>query len=201
MNPSPFSDIDITALAGQIADAVRTSNWRGLAALALVACLFLLRALGGRIPKIGRHLLTDRAGAARAPILGAAGAILTALAAGRGVDAPLLGDGLLVGLTGAGAWSVGKRVLRKGGVAGSEKPALPRGSYHSKKEGKYVSPGDPGWSAAAYEAVTGEAWATASRGDDPGAKRYFVVQDGGEHREVRIDSVSDDGRGVYLKGA
>lgn len=98
-------DIPMTleALAPLVLQAVQSGNWSLLAALALVALVWLARKYGGKYLPV---LTTSRGGAALALLGGIGGAVATALAAGAPVSAALLVKGVTVGLTAAGGWTV-----------------------------------------------------------------------------------------------
>lgn len=99
---------DFGGFAKRAFDAIHSSNWRLLAALALIGIIWALRTyLSKLLPKLS----SDRAGALLAVCTGISGAVSNALMAGQPVTLSVLMDGLGLGITAAGGWSVAKRII------------------------------------------------------------------------------------------
>lgn len=88
-------------------DAARTSNWRLLAVLALVAVVWGIRAFGSRA---WPALASDRGGALLALIGGITGAICHAALAGAPVTRQLVLEGVVNGVTAAGGWAMVRKL-------------------------------------------------------------------------------------------
>lgn len=99
---------DFGAFLSQVMAAVQAKDYQIIAALALVLVTFVARSWGKRfIP----WLNTDRGGAVLALFLGVAGAFVTSLAARVSFGFQTVLDGLVVGVTAAGGWTVVKKII------------------------------------------------------------------------------------------
>ena len=126
--PGPVVDDVVTAVdpgdpagvAGLLVRALRQQSWSLAMAATFVLLVLLLRWSSGRLAAMlpGRlgwffgWWTTDRGGAVLALLSGAGGALWVALAAGQRVSLELMIGGIGAGITAAGGWTVGKRLLR-----------------------------------------------------------------------------------------
>ncbi|MFN7132365.1 MAG: hypothetical protein ACK4N5_09785 [Myxococcales bacterium] len=91
---------ELEVIAQLVLHAVSTSNWRALAALAVVVLVWLVRRYGGKqVP----WLLTPRGGATLVLIFSIAGAVANALLAGAPLSLALLLDATITGALATGA--------------------------------------------------------------------------------------------------
>ena len=102
------STMDPSALVQLFFAKVQTGDWKAAIALVVVAAVWAMRRWGG---KKWPALKTDRWGAVLTLASGVAGGIAWALNKGGAVDARVLYDGITVGLTAAGGYTVVKRIL------------------------------------------------------------------------------------------
>lgn len=93
-----------------IYQAVRSGNWRLIAAACLIVIVWALRRWGAAH---WAFLASDRGGALLALLGGVAGAFMNALAAGADISIVLILDGLSVGLTAAGGFVAVKKIFGK----------------------------------------------------------------------------------------
>jgi hypothetical protein len=99
-------------------DAVSRGDARVVAALAAVGSVWALRRWGAQhLP----WLATDRGGAVLSLAVGVAGSVLHGLAAGQGVSADLVWQGVQTALAASGLWTVGRK-LAKPAQSGEVKP-------------------------------------------------------------------------------
>ena len=90
--------------------AVKTSNWRHLAAVVLIGLTLLIKKLGSKI-KFLKFLDTDRGGAALVVFNGVAGTLAALLLSDAAITTQALVDGVTLGLESAGGFTVVKRII------------------------------------------------------------------------------------------
>lgn len=103
-----FTALGPEQLAKLIFGAVQTGNWKLVAALAVVALVWLARRVGGNYIPL---LKTDRGGALLVLLLGVAGALATAFTAGATLTAQVLFHGITTGIMAAGGFNLMKKLL------------------------------------------------------------------------------------------
>lgn len=113
-NGLPDPSNDPVAFIGLLVDAAQGGHWRLAAALLLIGLIYLLRRYGGRVPRLGPWMQTDRGGAIMALVMGVGGGLAAALFSGRPITIYLIVDAISVGLTAAGGWAIGKKILGSG---------------------------------------------------------------------------------------
>lgn len=91
---------------GELLDAAKTKDLRAIIVLVLVGLVWAVRKF---VP--ADKLKGDRAGALLALGLGIAGSFITTLAAGAPITPQLILDGLMIGATAAGGWTVVKKII------------------------------------------------------------------------------------------
>lgn len=108
---TPDPGVDPTAYAKDALDAMRTKNWRMLAALALIGLTWAGRKFAIKLPgKAGAFFATDRGGAVLALLMGIFGGMGTALFAAKAFGWHLLTDGIVMGFTAAGGYAVLRKI-------------------------------------------------------------------------------------------
>lgn len=107
----PDPESDFIGFAKLFKEAAKNGNWKLLAVLLVIGIVWAARKYGVLIPKVGDFLKSPRGGAILAILTGVFGVIATGLAASGKFSAGLVWDGLLLGLTAAGGWTVVKKLL------------------------------------------------------------------------------------------
>ena len=107
----PTPDATTQQYADLIYNAVLNSNWRVLAALALIGVVACIRWLAPKMHnKLGVFLNSDRGGVVLVILGGLGGALSTAVFAGKLITGHLIVNGLVVGFIAAGGWNVIKKL-------------------------------------------------------------------------------------------
>lgn len=107
----PDLDKDPGGFAAHLLAAARGGQWRVLAALMLVAVVWLARRFGARaVP----WLATDRGGVLLVLLLALVGGVATALADSAAISFGLLVNSVSMALTAAGGWAMVKKLLAPG---------------------------------------------------------------------------------------
>lgn len=99
---------NIEAFARAIFDAVTSKNYALVAALAVVALVYLARKYAG--PKVP-FLQTDKGGVLLSLATSFAGALATALFAGGPISLALVSQALIVAFTASGGWSMIRKLF------------------------------------------------------------------------------------------
>jgi hypothetical protein len=107
----PDPESDFIGFARLFKEAAKNGNWKLLAVLLIVGLVWAARKYGVLIPEVGPFLQSPRGGAVLAIATGVFGVIAAGLAASGKFSAGLIWDGLLLGLTAAGGWTVVKKLL------------------------------------------------------------------------------------------
>lgn len=92
-------------------NAAKNGEWKLVPILLIIGIVWALRKWGAMIPVIGSWLTTDRGGAILALLAGVFGVIGAGLISGASWSFTLIRDGILLGVTAAGGWSVLKKIL------------------------------------------------------------------------------------------
>lgn len=111
IEPTPAPAQDVGEFAKMFFNAAKNGDWKLLIVLIVVGIVWALRKWGAAIPKVGEWLATDRGGAILALLAGIFGVIGTGLVSGSAWSFALIRDGLLLGFTAAGGWTIIKKIL------------------------------------------------------------------------------------------
>jgi hypothetical protein len=107
----PDPENDFAGFAKLFKEAAKNGNWKLLAVLLVIGIVWALRKYGVLIPKVGDFLKSARGGAILTILTGVFGVIAAGLVSSGKFSAGLIWDGILLGLTAAGGWTIVKKLL------------------------------------------------------------------------------------------
>jgi hypothetical protein len=107
----PDPESDFAGFAKLFKEAAKNGNWKLLAVLLVIGIVWALRKYGVLIPKVGDFLKSARGGAILTILTGVFGVIAAGLVSSGKFSAGLIWDGILLGLTAAGGWTIVKKLL------------------------------------------------------------------------------------------
>lgn len=103
---------DPIGIFDQIGQAILQGKWQAVAALVAVAVVFGARQGAARLPgKLGIFFASARGGALLALLGGVVTALAQAIVAGGEINVTLLVNGVVLGITAAGGWTLVRRLI------------------------------------------------------------------------------------------
>lgn len=116
----PDPGADGMGFAKAILTAFQSKNWAGVGALGLIGIVWLLRMLAGKVKQLS-WFTGDRGGAVLVLVTSVAGALFSALVAGKTYSVELLLASVYMGVMAAGGWTLAKRLM--GTPSSSDEPS------------------------------------------------------------------------------